>query len=146
MPSESSDPVRRTLVVGLGWSGQPAAELLERAVGAVFQRHGLSLEAVRLLATLDRKGRDPGLAALLARLGWPLQLYSVEELRRARGLTLRSAQVERYVGTPTVAEAAALCGAGASVLSLPRQVVREGAVSITLALARVPFAPGGEAA
>jgi cobalamin biosynthesis protein CbiG len=146
MPSESSDLARRPLVVGLGWSGQPTAELLERAVRAVFQQHGLSLEAVRLLATLERKGRDPALAALIAGLGWPLRLYSVAELRRARGLTLRSEQVERYVGTPTVAEAAALCGAGASVLSLRRQVVREDAVSVTLALARVPFAPGGEAA
>jgi cobalamin biosynthesis protein CbiG len=146
MPSESSAAGSRLLVVGLGWSGQPSAELLERAVRAVFQQHGLSLEAVTLLATLERKGRDPALAALLARLGWPLRLYSVEALRSARGLTLRSEQVERYVGTPTVAEAAALCGAGASVLLLRRQVVREGAVSVTLALALAPFAPGGEAA
>jgi cobalt-precorrin 5A hydrolase/precorrin-3B C17-methyltransferase len=143
MPSESTVPTSRSLVVGLGWSGQPVAELLERAVRAVFQQHGLSLEAVRLLATLERKGRDPALAALLARLGWPLRLYSVGELRVAHGLTLRSEQVERYVGTPTVAEAAALCGAGASTLLLRRQVVREGAVSVTLAVA---FAAGGEAA
>lgn len=134
------------LVVGLGWSRRPSVELLERALRSVFLEHGLSLAAVRSLATLDRKAREPVLTALLERLRWPLLLYSAEELSAVRGLSLVSERVLGHVGTPAVAEAAALYGAGASELLLPRRIVREGEVSVTVAVARVPFAPGGEAA
>lgn len=132
--------------MGLGWSRAASAEHLERALRTLFQQHGLDLDAVRLLATLDRRGADPALATLLERLGWPLRLYSAQELCTMRGLVRSSERVERLVGTPAVAEAAALRGARARELLLPRQVVRVGGASVTVAVARVPFAPGGEAA
>jgi cobalt-precorrin 5A hydrolase len=138
--------VCRRLVVGLGWSRHPSADLLEQGVRAVFEQQGLSLDAVRLLATLDTKGSEPGLQALLARLGWPLQLYSAEQLAAARGLERPSVLVERHVKTPAVAEAAALCGSGATSLLVPKQIYRAGPGALTLALARIPFAPGDEAA
>jgi cobalamin biosynthesis protein CbiG len=143
MSSAPWSAASRSLVVGLGWSGQPSAEALARALRAVFERRRLSLEAVRLLATIEHKGREPALLVLASSLGWPLQLYSAEELRAVPGIAHASERVEHHVGTPAVAEAAALRGAAASVLLVPRQVVREASSSVTMAIARVPFATGG---
>jgi cobalamin biosynthesis protein CbiG len=132
-------------VLGLGWH-RASAELLERAVRAVLAEHDQPLDAVVRVATLDRRGGDPALALLLERLGCALRLYSAEELAAVPGVLQPSAEVLRHVGAPSVAEAAALLGAGASSLLLSKQIYREGEASLTLALACIPFAPGGEAA
>jgi cobalamin biosynthesis protein CbiG len=146
MHEASSVDASRCLVLGLGWAHHPTADVLERGVRAVFERHGLSLEAVCLLATLERKGSEPGLRVLLERLNWPLRLYTAEELAAVAGIERPSALVQQQVGTHAVAEAAALCAAGARALLLPKQRYREGQIALTLALARIPFAPGSEAA
>jgi cobalamin biosynthesis protein CbiG len=136
----------RPLVLGLGWSRHPSVDAFERGVCALFEQHALSLEAVGLLATLDTKGAEPGLRGLLERRGWSLRLYSAEELAAARGVERSSELVRRRVGTGSVAEAAALCAAGARALLVPKQIHREAECALTLALARIPFAPGSEAA
>ena len=96
-----------SLVLGVGASsGAPAAEV-SGLVGAALAGAGLAAAAVAEVATLDRKAAEPGIVAL----GWPVRTFTADELA-AVPVPSPSAAVRAAVGTPSVAEAAALLAAG----------------------------------
>ncbi|WP_435270755.1 precorrin-3B C(17)-methyltransferase [Streptomyces sp. 1222.5] len=100
-----------SLVVGVGASrGAPAEEVLG-LVGEALRAAGLSAGAVAELATVDAKAEEPGLVAAAERLGVPLVTYSAEELAAVEVPNPSDAPLAA-VGTPSVAEAAALAGGG----------------------------------
>ncbi|MFF8595723.1 precorrin-3B C(17)-methyltransferase [Streptomyces sp. NPDC015220] len=100
-----------SLVVGVGASrGVPEAEVLELVEG-VLRDAGLSARSVAELATVDAKADEPGLVAAAGRLGVPLVTYSAEELARVPVPHPSDAPLAA-VGTPSVAEAAALLRGG----------------------------------
>lgn len=97
------------VVVGAGCSrGCPAAELaalIDEALAAA------GASGVRALATIDLKGDEPAMQEIAAARGWPLELHRAGELRDVEVPT-PSTVVAGHVGTPSVAEAAALLTAG----------------------------------
>ncbi|WP_225829093.1 precorrin-3B C(17)-methyltransferase [Streptomyces naphthomycinicus] len=104
-----------TLVVGVGASkGAPAAEVLGLIEGTLAGA-GLSPASVAELATVDAKAQEPGIVAAAERLGVPLVTYSAEELAGVEVPNPSDAPLTA-VGTPSVAEAAALRGGGALVV------------------------------
>ena len=102
-----------SLVVGAGAStGVTAAEaggLIDEALAAA----GLSPKSVRWLATADIKAREPGLVAAAAQRGWEVVTVPAAQLARVPVPTPSEA-VRAAVGTPSVAEAAALYVAAGS--------------------------------
>jgi cobalt-precorrin 5A hydrolase len=74
------------------------------------------------LFTIRDKNGEPGLAEAADHLGLELVFLSRDALReQARSVVTRSPRAEARFGVPSVAEAAALAGAGAgSVLLVPR--------------------------
>lgn len=108
----------RAVVVGAGCSrGCAAEELLALVDGALRE---LGDPPVRALATIDVKGEEPGLRAAAAARGWPVELHPALALA-AVAVPTPSAVVRGYVGTPSVAEAAALLSAGTTALLLPKR-------------------------
>ncbi|GKQ38324.1 precorrin-3B C(17)-methyltransferase [Streptomyces sp. A012304] len=100
-----------TLVVGVGASkGAPAEEVLGLVEDAVREA-GLSVRSVAELATVDAKSREPGIREAAARLGVPVVTYSAEELAAVQVPNPSDAPLAA-VGTPSVAEAAALVRGG----------------------------------
>jgi cobalt-precorrin 5A hydrolase/precorrin-3B C17-methyltransferase len=100
-----------SLVVGVGASGGvPVEEVLGLVEGALRDA-GLSVRSVSCLATVDATAGEPGLVAAAGRLGVPLVTYSAGELA-AVDVPNPSAAPLAAVGTPSVAEAAALVGGG----------------------------------
>ena len=90
------------LVAGVGCSlGCPPAEL--RALIEATLPEGTLVA----LATVDRRAEEPCMVATAAALGVPLLTHSAEALA-AVPVPTPSAVVARHVGTPSVAEAAAL--------------------------------------
>lgn len=84
------------------------AELLEQTLA----RHGLQLQQLSALASIDVKQDEVGLLELAEQLALPLHCYSAQQLNQYSGrLTQHSAIVLREVGCPGVAEAAALAAA-----------------------------------
>jgi len=128
-------------VVGVGCDKGTPAGLAERGLVAVFQRNLLSLKSVRALATIDKKQDEPALISLAERFGWPLTIYTAEELDQVAGIENPSDTVKRHVGTRGVAEPAALLCARAERLLVPKQVYTEPGAgrSMTIAIARVAF-------
>ncbi|MGQ4475961.1 precorrin-3B C(17)-methyltransferase [Streptomyces sp. SAS_276] len=100
-----------SLVVGVGASkGAPADEVLGLVESAVRDA-GLSLASLARLATVDAKSEEPGIVEAADRLGVPLVTYSADELAAVEVPNPSDAPLAA-VGTPSVAEAAALVGGG----------------------------------
>jgi cobalt-precorrin 5A hydrolase len=131
----------KSLVLGIGCDKGTSAELIERGAMAILAENGLSSKSVKALATIDKKKDEPAILALAERFGWPLEIYTAEELDRAPGIENPSDTVKRYVGTRGVAEPAALLRSGADRLLVPKRAYTEPGAgrSMTLAVARLPF-------
>ncbi|MEU6280676.1 precorrin-3B C(17)-methyltransferase [Streptomyces sp. NPDC047028] len=100
-----------SLVVGVGASkGAPVEEILG-LVEDVVREAGLSPRSVAELATVDAKSGEPGLVAAAERLGVPLVTYTAGELAAVEVPNPSDAPLAA-VGTPSVAEAAALVSGG----------------------------------
>ncbi|MEU5321798.1 precorrin-3B C(17)-methyltransferase [Streptomyces sp. NPDC021056] len=100
-----------SLVVGVGASkGAPVDEVLGLIEGALRDA-GLSAASVAELATVDAKSEEPGIVRAAQRLGVPLVTYSAEELASVEVPNPSDAPLAA-VGTPSVAEAAALVRGG----------------------------------
>jgi cobalamin biosynthesis protein CbiG len=97
--------------VGIGAVAGISAEEVLAAVDAVLPAGATDVR----LATLDARATEPGLVAAAARRGWPLTGHPAADLARVP-VRSPSAQVATLVGTPSVAEAAALLGGGGLVV------------------------------
>ncbi|MFC4147489.1 precorrin-3B C(17)-methyltransferase [Micromonospora mangrovi] len=126
-----------SLVAGVGSSrGVTAAEvtgLLHRALAEA----GLSAASLRCLASVDLKADEAGIVATADALGVPLETATVAELAGV-DVPHPSEVVRAAVGTPSVAEAAALRGGG--TLLVPKTA----SAMATVAVAR--HAPRGRLA
>lgn len=128
----------RRLVAGVGCSSGAPLEELAALLEAALAEVGYAPGAVSALATLDRRLGEPALRALAERLGAPLLGFSSVELA-AVAVPNPSEAVRQAVGTPSVAEAAALLASQGGVLLAPKRASRCG----TVALARRPARPSG---
>ncbi|MGW3627236.1 precorrin-3B C(17)-methyltransferase [Streptomyces sp. NPDC000880] len=124
-----------SLVVGVGASkGAPVDEILS-LVQAALREAGLSVRCVAELATVEAKADEPGIVGAAQRLGVPLVTHAAERLAEIAVPNPSGAPLAA-VGTPSVAEAAALVG-GDELLVPKRKSSPEGrAAMATCAVAR----------
>ncbi|MFC8093689.1 precorrin-3B C(17)-methyltransferase [Streptomyces sp. NPDC057301] len=100
-----------SLVVGVGASkGAPVDEVLG-LIESTLGEAGLSLKSLAELATVDAKADEPGIVEAAERLGVPVVTYSAEQLSGVEVPNPSDAPLAA-VGTPSVAEAAALVRGG----------------------------------
>src|SRR5690606_8683457 len=99
----------KTLVAGVGCErGADAREVIE-LIDFALKRDNLSPQSLAAIASIDIKADEVALHAAARHFNVPLRLFTVAELNQERyRLTNPSAVVEAEVGTPSVAEAAAL--------------------------------------
>ncbi|TDU03614.1 cobalt-precorrin 5A hydrolase/precorrin-3B C17-methyltransferase [Streptomyces sp. 846.5] len=125
----------RTLVVGVGASrGAPTEEVLG-LVEAALADAGLSRHSVSHLATVDAKADEPALLAAAAALGVELVTHVAEALA-AVAVPNPSAAPQAAVGTPSVAEAAALVGGGELLVPKRKSAPEGRAAMATVAVVR----------
>ncbi|MFB7529118.1 precorrin-3B C(17)-methyltransferase [Streptomyces sp. NPDC056178] len=100
-----------SLAVGVGASKDaPAEEVLGLILDALHEA-GLSPLSIAELVTVDAKADEPGIVAAASQLGVPLRTYAADELARIEVPNPSGAPLAA-VGTPSVAEAAALAAGG----------------------------------
>ena len=119
------------IAIGIGCRNGCSADAIE---GLVLQALGRAPATVLLgLFTLIDKQGEPGLTEAAARLGFAVTYLDREALRAREGqVRTRSAMAEARFGVASVAEAAALAGAGPrSVLIVPR--LAEGGATCAIA-------------
>ncbi|SEH63840.1 cobalt-precorrin 5A hydrolase [Methylobacterium sp. 275MFSha3.1] len=122
------------LVAGIGFrrgtEAEEIAELIERALTLV----GAARSSLAAVATADDRASDPAIRAATARFGLaPHSIAAAALEARDAEVVTRSARIERLRGVGSLAEAAALAGAGPrSRLALPR--IASGGATCALAV------------
>ena len=107
-------------VLGAGCSlGCPERELAELAA-AVLAEAGVSVDQVRALATIDTRAEEPAMRALARAMGWDVLTHPAAALAGI-DVPTPSEVVAAHVGTPSVAEAAALLSTGAGRLAVHKR-------------------------
>jgi cobalt-precorrin 5A hydrolase / precorrin-3B C17-methyltransferase len=124
----------RTLWIGIGCERGTSAQTLEQAIRQVLTAHGLAFEAIAGLASVELKQDEVGLQAIAQRYEWPLRFFRAEELA-LEAVPNPSLIVAGAVGTPSVAEAAAMKVTG-NALVAPKQIYRAEGGACTVAIAR----------
>jgi cobalamin biosynthesis protein CbiG len=100
----------QNLWLGVGCEGGTALPVLETAIKQALKSLASKEADVAGVATLDRKAREPSLVLLCQSRCWPMRLFSAEELSQV-AVPKPSSIVAAGVGTPSVAEAAAILAA-----------------------------------
>jgi cobalt-precorrin 5A hydrolase/precorrin-3B C17-methyltransferase len=99
----------KTLVAGVGCERNADAIEVIALIEAALQSHNLSPLSLAALASIDIKCDEPALHAAARHFDVPLRLFAASELAQERYRVKQpSDYVEDTVGTPSVAEAAAL--------------------------------------
>ncbi|MFF1910111.1 precorrin-3B C(17)-methyltransferase [Streptomyces sp. NPDC058239] len=100
-----------SLAVGVGASKGAPAEEVVGLIRDALREAGLSPLSIAELVTVDAKADEPGIVAAASQLGVPLRTYAAGELARIEVPNPSGAPLAA-VGTPSVAEAAALAAGG----------------------------------
>lgn len=132
-----------SLVLGIGASRGVSADEIAELVARVLGDAGLAAESVCAVATADVKADEAGLVAYAAARGLPLVTFPAERLA-AVDVPNPSEVVRAAVGTPSVAEAAALLAAGARGRGAELVAAKTASAMATVAVARL--APMGRLA
>ncbi|URR35374.1 precorrin-3B C(17)-methyltransferase [Thermosynechococcus sp. HN-54] len=134
----------RVLWLGIGCERGTPAALIQEAIDHTLAQAGLSPLAIAGIASIDRKADEVGLCQVAAAHHWPTRWFSAQELA-AVTVPTPSAIVAAEMGTPSVAEAAAVLASDRGQLIVPKQIYRcpseRGAVTIALAQAQREFIP-----
>ena len=105
------------VILGMGCDRGTALATLEAAIDEALLTISLDKTAINGLATIDKKSDEEGLLKLAESHGWSMQFFSAEQLSQV-DVPNPSAVVMKYMGTPAVAEAAALLAANADINDL----------------------------
>jgi cobalt-precorrin 5A hydrolase len=112
------------IAIGVGCRRGTSAAAIERLVGEVM---ATVPSGERRLFTIADKANEPGLTEAAGRLGLQLTFLARAALRRQTALVRTpSPAAEATFGVPSVAEAAALAGAGAGASLIVKRMVRAG--------------------
>jgi cobalt-precorrin 5A hydrolase/precorrin-3B C17-methyltransferase len=117
-----------SLVVGIGASTGPPADEVAALIEGALAAAGLDPASVAEVATIDRRATEPAVLGL----GLPVRAFSSGALAEI-AVPSPSAVVEAAVGTPSVAEAAALLAAGPGAELV---VLKRASAHATVAVAR----------
>lgn len=123
--------IPRSCVLGIGCRRGVTLEKLEAALDQVAER--VDVRAIGRISTIALKAKEPGLLQLAEKHGWPVSIYSAEELEQVPGEFTASEFVRRVAGVDNVCErSAVLCAGGPLVLG---KLARDG---VTMAVAESP--------
>ena len=114
----------KSIAVGIGCRRGATSASVVSLVRDALLRAALPVASAELF-TIDAKRDEPGLVQAAANLGVPLHFISRESLA-AIDTPTRSAQSLKAFGVSSVAESAALAGAGKGAILVVGRVAREG--------------------
>jgi precorrin-4 C11-methyltransferase len=128
----------RSLALGVGCERGISTAALEDGLSRFLAESGFAGASVGTVASVDLKADEAAIGEVARRRGWHTVFYGAAELAGVTGLPNPSEVVSRCVGTPGVAEPAALLAAGARQLLVEKQVLTSPLAPqrMTFALAR----------
>ncbi|NJS12400.1 MAG: cobalamin biosynthesis protein CbiG [Microcoleus sp. CSU_2_2] len=106
----------RVLWVGIGCKRGTSREFIENAIEQVCRVYHLAESAIVGIATIDTKANEAGILELCQERNWPLKTFTANILNSVE-VPNPSNIVAQEVGTPSIAEAAALCAVREEILT-----------------------------
>ncbi|MGI5120916.1 precorrin-3B C(17)-methyltransferase [Marinactinospora thermotolerans] len=125
-----------SLVVGVGSARGVTAEEVGALVDGALAQAGLAPASVRALATVDLKADEEGILAAARERGWEVVTHAAADLAAVE-VPNPSEVVRSEVGTPSVAEAAALRTAAGAGRGAELVVPKRKSAAATVAVARL---------
>lgn len=125
----------KNLVLGIGCNSGTGADEIEDAVRKVLDRNCLAFSAIHSVATIDKKGREPGLVAFARKYSFKINTFTPDELNAVTWVP-KSERVFKYTGARGVSEPAAILASGADRLLVPKQ--KMGNVTVAVAELKSP--------
>ena len=125
----------KSLVLGMGCDRGASFEEVDGLIKETLSRHGLALASVKAVATIEQKRDEPALLRLCETYRWEFKVYTKDELVDVQAVENPSETVRKWVGVPSVSEAASLVYAGADRLLVPKVK----STKATLAVSRMAF-------
>lgn len=105
------------VVLGIGCDRGTPLQTLEDVIDSALSSIKLNRQNVQQLATIDKKNDEKAILQLAERYQWPINFYSAEQLAKVE-VPSPSAVVLKYMGTPSVSEAAAILDANTNMSNL----------------------------
>jgi cobalt-precorrin 5A hydrolase len=105
------------IVLGLGCDRNTALSTVETAIDKALAANGLHHAQIVKFASIDKKQDELAFIQLAEKYGLPMQFYAAEQLAVVP-VPSPSAVVMKYVGTPSVSEAAAILAASTDMTDL----------------------------
>jgi len=104
-------------ILGMGCDRGTSIDTLNTAVTNALAQLTINIKDVNALATIDKKSDEIGLLELSKSHNWPLHFFSASQLSKVK-VPNPSEVVLKYMGTPAVAEAAAMLAADTGIENL----------------------------
>ena len=105
------------VILGIGCDRGTPLQTLEDVIDLALSSVNLKRQSVQQLATIDKKNDEQAILQLSEKYHWPLNFYPAEQLAQVE-VPSPSAVVLKYMGTPSVSEAAALLTANTDMSNL----------------------------
>lgn len=105
------------VILGIGCDRGTPLQTLEQTIDQALNSIKLNRSAVIQLATIDKKNDEQAILQLAENNQWTIDFYTAEQLAQV-DVPSPSAVVLKYMGTPSVSEAAALLAADKNMKSL----------------------------
>jgi len=106
----STSRASEKICVGIGCDRGASLQTLKTALHNALEQLSLNADCIVVFASIDKKNDEHALLQLAKNMGKSLQFYSAEQLSQV-AVPSPSEVVRKYMGTPAVAEAAALLSA-----------------------------------
>jgi len=126
----------KNLVLGLGMRKGVKEEEIEEAVCSVLDKYAISIDSIRLIATVDIKSDEKGLLSFASKKGLSIRFIEINKLKQAEKVTDFSLMVKQKIGVGSVCEGAAILAGTRTELIVPKTVYQK---KITIAVAREKY-------
>lgn len=123
----------QNIVVGFGCNSGTTEKEIEGAIRGILEKHNLAFSSIHSIATIDKKGSEPGLMAFANRYNLKINTFSSAKLNSITGIA-RSEAAYKATGANAVSEPAAILASGADSLLVKK--IKSGNVTVAIALLR----------
>lgn len=138
-PDDALILIPRCLKLGIGCRMGTPAERIEEAVSKCLEKHGLLIDAIEEVCSIDIKKDEEGILSFCKDKGIGYTTYTADELNTLKGDFSRSDFVKEHAGVDNVCERSAMMKGSRLLVS------KEKYDGITLAVAVVPRSGAAQA-
>ena len=107
----------RALFLGVGCRKNISLENLEEIYFELLEKAGLFPESVKMAASVNLKGSEPGLLAFCEKYRLPFRTFTPEELSAVEGDFTPSEFVKKTTGVDNICQRAAVLASGGTLLT-----------------------------